>query len=72
MRQIFPYLVNESTVPGEFRKAFLGVVDSVLKEFTEMKQNQLKLQFKQELGPLDLWINRDIANTYTAELKNDV
>lgn len=34
MRQCFPYLVTESTIPGEFRRSFLAVLDSTLKEFT--------------------------------------
>lgn len=31
-----------------------------------------RLLFKEELGVVDRWINRDIANTYTSTLKDDV
>jgi hypothetical protein len=72
MRTCFPYLVNEGTIPGEFRRAFLGVLDSTLREFTEMGQGQQQLLFKEDLGVVDRWINKDIASSYTSLLKHDV
>ena len=73
MRQCFPYYINESTIPGEFRRSFLSVLDSTIQEFTEIgKNNDRKLLFKEELGIVDKWINKDIATSYTDLLKNDV
>jgi hypothetical protein len=66
MRQCFPYYTNESVIPGEFRRSFLSVLDSTLQEFTEInKDNKKKLLFKEELGVVDRWINKDIATNYT-------
>ena len=48
IRICFPYYINESTIPGEFRRSFLSVLDSTLQEFTEIgKNNDRKLLFKE-------------------------
>lgn len=36
MREIFPYYFKESVVPAEFRRSFLSVMDSTIKEFTHI------------------------------------
>lgn len=34
MREVFPFYYNEMTIPLEFRRSFLSVLDSTLQEFT--------------------------------------
>lgn len=66
LRQCFPYLFNDATIPSEFKPAFLSVLDSTLRELTEIGEGRAgRLLLREELGAVDRWINRDIANRYT-------
>ena len=60
MREVFPYYVNETTIPGEFRRSFLSILDSTLRELTSSYniKNKSQLLLKEEFGVLDRWINK--------------
>lgn len=65
-RQCFPYLFNDSAILPEFKSTFLAVLDSTLRELTEMGERRAgRLLLRDELGAVDRWINRDIAGRYT-------
>ena len=67
MRKAFPFYYNEFSIPFQFRRCFLSVLDSTLQEFTVIhaEKNENKLLIKQELGVLDRWINHDLTYEYT-------